>query len=115
MNRIELICRYCGVCSKWSTLPGTVAEEFAATVRCPECGIFLAQPKPRFSVKDPRKQSVYLTDAIAAEIAAEADRLDRSISWVVQRAVRKALPHLRTLPAVNAGLPVASAEAEASP
>ncbi len=35
---------------------------------------------------DIRKQSVYFQDEMLAEIRAEAARLDRSISWVVQRA-----------------------------
>jgi uncharacterized small protein (TIGR04563 family) len=35
---------------------------------------------------DPRKQSLYFSEAMLDEIAAEARRLDRSLSWVVQRA-----------------------------
>jgi uncharacterized small protein (TIGR04563 family) len=35
---------------------------------------------------DKRKQSLYFQDGMLAEIIAEAHRLDRSMSWVVQRA-----------------------------
>ena len=35
---------------------------------------------------DKRKQSLYFPTAMLDEIAAEARRLDRSMSWVVQRA-----------------------------
>jgi uncharacterized small protein (TIGR04563 family) len=35
---------------------------------------------------DKRKQSLYFPGAMLDEIAAEARRLDRSLSWVVQRA-----------------------------
>ncbi len=36
--------------------------------------------------RDERKVSVYLSDAEFDEIRREAHRLDRSISWVLQRA-----------------------------
>jgi uncharacterized small protein (TIGR04563 family) len=35
---------------------------------------------------DKRKQSLYFPEDMLAEIQSEANRLDRSISWVVQRA-----------------------------
>ena len=38
------------------------------------------------SKTDKRKQSLYFQDGMLAEIIAEAHRLDRSMSWVVQRA-----------------------------
>lgn len=37
-------------------------------------------------MKDPRKQSLYFPDETIEEIKAEAKRLDRPISWVMQRA-----------------------------
>ena len=38
------------------------------------------------SKTDKRKQSLYFQDGRLAEIIAEGHRLDRSMSWVVQRA-----------------------------
>ena len=35
---------------------------------------------------DKRKQSLYFPEDMLAEIQAEADRQDRSLSWIVQRA-----------------------------
>ena len=50
---------------------------------------------------DKRKQSLYFPEAMLAEIKEEAARLDRSLSWIVQRAWRIARPDLRKLPSVN--------------
>lgn len=36
--------------------------------------------------KDSRKQSLYFSEAMIADIKKEAARLDRSVSWCVQRA-----------------------------
>jgi uncharacterized small protein (TIGR04563 family) len=47
------------------------------------CGKLHAVPG---SKTDKRKQSLYFQDGMLAEIIAEAHRLDRSMSWVVQRA-----------------------------
>jgi uncharacterized small protein (TIGR04563 family) len=46
-----------------------------------------------------RKQSFYFPAEMLEEIAAEARRLDRSMSWVVQRAwklARRAIAELKT-------------------
>ena len=50
---------------------------------------------------DKRKQSLYFPEAMLQEIKEEAARLDRSLSWIVQRAWRIARPELRKLPSVN--------------
>jgi uncharacterized small protein (TIGR04563 family) len=51
--------------------------------------------------RDKRKQSLYFSEKLLAEIRAEARRLDRSFSWVVQYAWRHgghaALQRLPTL------------------
>ena len=44
------------------------------------------------------KQSLYFPSQQLEEIKMEAERLDRSISWVVQRAWKLALIELRKLP-----------------
>ena len=44
------------------------------------------------------KQSLYFPSQQLDEIKMEAERLDRSISWVVQRAWKLALIELRKLP-----------------
>ena len=50
---------------------------------------------------DKRKQSLYFPESMLQEIKEEAVRLDRSLSWIVQRAWRIARPELRKLPNVN--------------
>lgn len=44
-----------------------------------------------------RKQSLYFQDEMLTEIRAEAARLDRSISWVVQRAWKVGRAAIRKL------------------
>jgi uncharacterized small protein (TIGR04563 family) len=62
---------------------------------------------------DKRKQSLYFPEDMLDEIQAEAIRLDRSLSWVVQRAWRLAAGEVGKFPSV-AGHRVTSPEA-ASP
>ena len=50
---------------------------------------------------DKRKQSLYFPEEMLHEITAEATRQDRSLSWIVQRCVKIALPEIRKLPSVN--------------
>lgn len=50
---------------------------------------------------DKRKQSLYFPESMLDEIQHEAARLDRSLSWIVQRCVKVALPEIRKLPSVN--------------
>ena len=50
---------------------------------------------------DKRKQSLYFPELMLKDIQREADRLDRSLSWVVQRCVRSALTELRKLPSTQ--------------
>jgi uncharacterized small protein (TIGR04563 family) len=52
---------------------------------------------------DKRKQSLYFPDDMLAEMRAEATRLDRSISWVVQYAYRHGKAALAAIPSVPAG------------
>ena len=53
------------------------------------------------SKTDKRKQSLYFPESMLQEIKEEAARLDRSLSWVVQRAWKIARPELKKLPSVN--------------
>ena len=53
------------------------------------------------SATDKRKQSLYFPEAMLQEIQREAARLDRSLSWIVQRCVRIGLGDIRRLPSVN--------------
>jgi uncharacterized small protein (TIGR04563 family) len=46
---------------------------------------------------DKRKQSLYFPGPMLDEIAAEARRLDRSLSWVVQRAWKSARDEIKLL------------------
>jgi len=52
---------------------------------------------------DKRKQSLYFPEEMLAEIKQEAARLDRSLSWVVQRAWKSAREKLKAFPASNEG------------
>ncbi len=50
---------------------------------------------------DKRKQSLYFPESMLQDIQVEAARLDRSLSWIVQRCVRIGLSEIRKLPSVN--------------
>jgi len=50
---------------------------------------------------DKRKQSLYFPEDMLKEIQVEANRLDRSLSWIVQQAWRIARTELARLPSVN--------------
>lgn len=50
---------------------------------------------------DKRKQSLYFPESMLTEIKEEAARLDRSLSWVVQRAWKLARIEIKKLPSVN--------------
>lgn len=49
--------------------------------------------------KEKLKQAIYFPREMLAEIQAEAARLDRSLSWVLQRAWKTAVKKVRTIPA----------------
>ena len=48
---------------------------------------------------DKRKQSLYFPEDILVLVMAEARRQDRSLSWIVQKAIEIALPQLEKFPA----------------
>ncbi len=50
---------------------------------------------------DKRKQSLYFPESMLQEIKEEAARLDRSLSWVVQRAWKMARLEIKKIPSVN--------------
>jgi uncharacterized small protein (TIGR04563 family) len=50
---------------------------------------------------DNRKQSLYFPEDMLDEIQREAQRQDRSISWIVQQAWRVARADIRKMPSVN--------------
>ena len=53
------------------------------------------------SANDARKQSLYFPEEMLSEIQTQAQRLDRSLSWVVQQAWRIARERIKAFPAVN--------------
>ena len=55
------------------------------------------QTKP----KDRRKQSLYFPQELLEELTAEAKRLDRSLSWVVGRALKIARAELKKMPSAT--------------
>jgi uncharacterized small protein (TIGR04563 family) len=50
---------------------------------------------------DKRKQSLYFPESMLEEIKEEAARLDRSLSWIVQRAWKIARVEIKRLPSVD--------------
>ena len=56
---------------------------------------------PDASKTDKRKQSLYFPESMLQEIKEEANRLDRSLSWVVQRAWKLARLDIKKLPSVD--------------
>jgi len=51
--------------------------------------------------EDKRKQSLYFPEEMLVELHREATRLDRSLSWIVQRCVKMGMSHIKQLPSVN--------------
>lgn len=47
---------------------------------------------------DKRKQSLYFPEDMLSEIQNEASRLDRSLSWIIQQAWRRARSTLKEFP-----------------
>lgn len=50
---------------------------------------------------DKRKQSLYFPEEMLKEIQDEANRQDRSLSWIVQQAWRIARAEITRFPSVN--------------
>ena len=50
---------------------------------------------------DKRKQSLYFPEEMLQEISREANRQDRSLSWIVQKAWKIAREEISKYPAVN--------------
>jgi uncharacterized small protein (TIGR04563 family) len=61
----------------------------------------MSSDKGENSKTDKRKQSLYFPESMLTEIKEEAARLDRSLSWVVQRAWKLARIDIKKLPSVN--------------
>ncbi|MBL8921841.1 MAG: TIGR04563 family protein [Myxococcaceae bacterium] len=53
------------------------------------------------STTDARKQSLYFPEEMLKEIEFEAERQDRSLSWIVQQAWKIARVDLRKMPSPN--------------
>jgi uncharacterized small protein (TIGR04563 family) len=52
-------------------------------------------------ISDRRKQSLYFPADMLADLDAQARRLDRSLSWIVQRCCKVALPNIKDMPDVE--------------
>jgi uncharacterized small protein (TIGR04563 family) len=50
---------------------------------------------------DKRKQSLYFPEDMLDALTREAERLDRSLSWVVQRCVKLGMSELKALPSTD--------------
>lgn len=50
---------------------------------------------------DDRKQSIYFTLDMFEEIRSEAERQERSVSWMIQRAWKISKAEIRKIPGVN--------------
>jgi len=53
------------------------------------------------SSADKRKQSLYFPEEMLKEIQDEANRQDRSLSWIVQQAWRISRGEIKKFPSVN--------------
>ena len=53
------------------------------------------------ATSDKRKQSLYFPEEMLLEIKAEAERQDRSLSWIVQKAWKLARTDIAKYPSVN--------------
>ena len=53
------------------------------------------------SQSDKRKQSLYFPEEMLKEIQTEANRQDRSLSWIVQQAWRLSRGEIMRFPSVN--------------
>jgi uncharacterized small protein (TIGR04563 family) len=51
--------------------------------------------------QDKRKQSLYFPEEMLQEIQDEAKRQDRSMSWIVQKAWKRARKELMQIPSTN--------------
>jgi len=51
--------------------------------------------------QDKRKQSLYLSEEMLQEVKAEAIRLDRSLSWIIQHSWQVAKSEMIKMPAFN--------------
>jgi uncharacterized small protein (TIGR04563 family) len=54
---------------------------------------------------DKRKQSLYFPEDMLQEIQQEAQRLDRSLSWVVQQGWKRARTQIKAFPSSNDDAP----------
>ena len=59
---------------------------------------------------DKRKQSLYFPEEMLTEIRSEADRQDRSLSWIVQKAWKIARGELQKFPGTEDPIGTDSAE-----
>jgi uncharacterized small protein (TIGR04563 family) len=57
--------------------------------------------RSRRGCADRRKQSLYFPSLVLAEIERQSKRLDRSLSWVVQRCVRYGMERVASMPSVD--------------
>jgi uncharacterized small protein (TIGR04563 family) len=53
------------------------------------------------NTSDKRKQSLYFPEEVLKEIANEAMRQDRSMSWIVQKSWKAARKEIMTIPSVD--------------
>ena len=67
----------------------------------PPIEVLVADDPNKSTGSDKRKQSLYFPESMLQEIKDEAARLDRSLSWVVQRAWKMARLEIKKIPSVN--------------
>jgi uncharacterized small protein (TIGR04563 family) len=64
---------------------------------------------------DGRKQSLYFPEGMLQEVKEQAARLDRSMSWVIQRAWKLAAQQVRDLPSMGDAHDEGTADTDISP
>ena len=86
-------------------VPGLLFQSGRSTAGRPQCSQAMSDNERKsatdVSKSDKRKQSLYFPETMLDEIQKEAQRLQRSMSWVVQRAWKHAGKEIKGIPGSN--------------
>ena len=90
---------------KQGAFPSGFQQAFSASFIPKEAPVATSEKESTANLQgsktDKRKQSLYFPESMLQEIKEEAARLDRSLSWVVQRAWKISRAEIKKLPSVN--------------
>lgn len=86
------------LCSRQGARETEILYNLTSSPRSPQTSSESGSEEAPASQSDKRKQSLYFPESMLVEINDEAARLERSLSWIVQRAWKTARPEIRKLP-----------------